>query len=215
MIHFMVDFENVGNRGLQGIEYLNADDALTMFYSQSCTKLQNGFFTQIVKSGAELNICKLHNQGKNGIDFYIASKIGEVLGNGYKGTVAIVSSDKGFRAVQDYWKHCVDGCHNIILKHNIEQCIVSSNENSERRHFIQEKIRYVDIETAYEDYKKKTRIHNELSILFSKEQCKTIIESVTNIMKEDGSKRTIYLNILKHFGRKNGLLIYRRIQELI
>ena len=73
----------------------------------------------------------------------------------------------------------------------------------------------MDIETAYEDYKKKTRIHNELSILFSKEQCKTIIESVINIMKEDGSRRTIYLNILKHFGRKNGLLIYRRIQELI
>lgn len=82
MIHFMVDLENTGSRGLQGVEYLESDDRITIFYSQSCLKIERGKLQQIAEAGSKLNICRLQNVGKNALDFYIASRIGEVYGKG-------------------------------------------------------------------------------------------------------------------------------------
>ena len=110
MIHFMIDFENTRNRGLQGAEYLQPDDSVTIFYSQVCMKIEWKWFCQLKESGCNFRICKLQKAGKNALDFYIASHIGEMYGQGYNGMTAIVSNDAGFRAVREYWKNCFLYC---------------------------------------------------------------------------------------------------------
>ena len=152
MIHFMIDFENTRNRGLQGAEYLQPDDSVTVFYSQACIKIERKRFCQLKESGCDFRICKLQKTGKNALDFYIASRIGEIYGQGYAGMTAIVSNDAGFRAVKEYWKSCAAVSRNIILRPNIEQCIFSSGENSFRQQQISAEKQEVHLEEEYEKY---------------------------------------------------------------
>lgn len=70
LIHFMIDFENTKSRGLQGAEYLQADDAVTIFYSQACMKIEWERFRQIKESGCKFKICKLQKVRKNGLCIY-------------------------------------------------------------------------------------------------------------------------------------------------
>lgn len=154
MIHFMVDFENVKSAGLHGSEYLCSDDGVTIFYSNTCLKIEKEKMDDILKSGCGLHICKLQNMGKNALDFYIASRIGEVFGSGYQGEIAIISKDKGFQAVQDYWRYAKSP-KNIVLNTNIEQCILFSGEKSERHDLIHRKKEHVDIEQEYRKYQEQ------------------------------------------------------------
>ena len=92
----MIDFENTGSRVLQGAEYLQPDDSVTIFYSQICMKIEQKPLRQLKESGCSFRICKLQKPGKNALDFYIASHIGEIYGQGYTGMIAIVSNDAGY-----------------------------------------------------------------------------------------------------------------------
>ena len=98
MLHFMIDLENTRSAGLQGAEYLTAADQVTIFYSKACVQITFGRMQELLASGCGMEVCRLVNTGKNALDFYIASRIGEVYGQGFEGTIAIVSNDKGFRA---------------------------------------------------------------------------------------------------------------------
>lgn len=154
MIHFMIDFENVKSGGLAGSEYLCAYDRMTIFYSVCCQYIESKRMRQIRDAGCELDICRVQNNGKNALDFYIASKIGELYGSGYKGDIAIVSNDKGFRAVQEYWSGSFED-RKIVLKPNLEQCILFSGESSVRRRLIQDKRKKVHIESEFQKYQEK------------------------------------------------------------
>lgn len=146
MFHFMIDLENTRGMGLQGAEYLCADDFVTIFYSRFCARVERGRLRQIAEAGSVLELCRLQRSGKNAMDYYIASRVGERFGGGYQGTIAIVSSDKGYSAVQDYWACCAEPARKVVLQPNIEQCIGRSDEDSARRRAIQERLEEVDLQ---------------------------------------------------------------------
>lgn len=215
MFHFMIDLENTGSKGLQGAEYLSAEDCVTVFYSQSCLKIESGKLQQIMDAGSILKICRLKNTGKNALDFYIASKTGEVFGGGYRGIVAIVSRDKGYRAVQDYWKNCVAPTRKVVIQSDIEQCILVSDEDSVRRELIREKLREVNLETQYECYAEQLRIRNELEACFADTAYRDLVGQMVNIVKGRKGNRLLYLDTIKQFGRKRGLEIYTRLRQVV
>ena len=54
MASILVDYENVcSTNGLRGVEYLNENDALILFYSQSCEKIRSEYIGAIEKSCCE------------------------------------------------------------------------------------------------------------------------------------------------------------------
>ena len=161
MIHFMVDWENVQHNGLQGSQYLCKTDSITIFYSGACNRIEQGDLQNLLHSGCELQICKLVRSGKNALDFYISSRIGALFGSGYEGHVAIVSRDKGFQAVQDYWAHCVKPQRKIVISPSLETCIAAVNEPSERRKHIQRSLQVVNLETEFQKYHEKQYVHRE------------------------------------------------------
>lgn len=129
---FLVDYENVGNMGMQGCHYLNASDHIIIFYSETRKNMERRFLEDITNSGCVFEICKLCKNGKNALDFYIASKLGEMFGGGNDGIAVIVSRDAGFQAVRDYWEKRAAQRRKVLLSNSVEDGIVSSNENSDR-----------------------------------------------------------------------------------
>ena len=213
MIHFMIDFENVQSVGLQGSEYLCADDSVTIFYSEYCKQIDQGEMRNILASGCEVDICKLNKVGKNALDFYITSRIGQLYGAGYSGDIAVVSRDKGFQAVQDYWRK--DSSKKIILKPDIAQCIASSGETSARSSIIREKKKVVNLEREFEKYKERKKIQNQVKKLFPDKRYHAAIGKIVDVLQTKPTHKGLYLNMLKHFGKKNGLEIYHIVKNVV
>lgn len=217
MFHFMIDLENTRSKGLQGAEYLSPEDQVTVFYSQSCLKVEKGKLQQIIDAGSILDICRLQRNGKNALDFYITSRIGELFGAGYQGMVAIVSNDKGYCAVQDYWAKCVKPSRSIILQPNIEQCIGCSGENSARRKLIQEGMQEVNLETQYGLYGNRLRMRQILEKGFADTVYRDLLGQIAGMVEEQKGQgnRMLYLDAVRRFGRKKGLEIYRKIKQIL
>ena len=215
MIHFMIDFENTRSRGLQGAEYLQADDSVTIFYSQVCMKIEQKRFCQLKESGCGFRICKLQKSGKNALDFYIASRIGEMYGQGYTGMTAIVSNDAGFRAVKEYWKSSAAVSRDIILRPNIEQCIFSSGENSFRQRRISAEMQEIHLEEEYEKYAEQQRIRKGLEYSFANTDYENMIGQIMNMIESPKPLKILYLDSVKQFGKRDGLHIYHMVKQII
>jgi hypothetical protein len=214
-LHFMIDFENIRDRGLDGAEYLTEDDSVTIFFSRSCQKVGQGKLQKVFDSGCKLDICQLQNTGKNAVDFYIASRIGELYGNGYTGITAIISNDNGYKAVREYWKNCTLNKREVVIKPDIQQSIVSANENSTRRIEIQKMLKDADILEEFKKYKEKTRVRKELVELFADSEYAGMVEQIMDIIEGESRHKNIYLGSLKRFGRKKGVEIYQKLKQII
>lgn len=129
---FLIDYENVGNMGMKGCRYLNVSDYIIIFYSESRKNMERRYLEEITNAGCVFEICKLCKNGKNALDFYIASKIGEMFGSGFEGTAVIVSRDAGFQAVRDYWDKRAVRKRDVLLANCVEDGIVCSKEDRNR-----------------------------------------------------------------------------------
>ena len=166
-MQFMVDFENTGSAGLRGASFLLPEDTVTIFYSESSDKAESGFMSDIFASGCVCRGYKLFRSGKNSLDFYIASELGRIFGNGYAGKAAIVSKDQGFKGVADFWRYCSDEKHMVILDSTIEKCIHEAQERNERTYHVRQRLKRVSIEAELSAYKERNRmkslVHNALA----------------------------------------------------
>ena len=136
MAAILVDYENVfASNGLKGVDALRADDILIIFYSDSCGKIRHDYMQLINDSGCDFHIVKLKKRGKNALDFYIDAECG-ILGAQGEKQFAIISNDKGFQAVLDYF-HVKDSTSDIQLVKagNIESALIMLNapDNADRR----------------------------------------------------------------------------------
>jgi anthranilate/para-aminobenzoate synthase component I len=210
----MIDFENVRSAGLRGCEYLCADDSVTIFYSNACPNIEQGSMQHLMVSRCQLDICKLQNTGKNALDFYIASKIGQVVGSGYAGHIVIVSNDKGFSAVRDYFKKYSDG-RLIVVKADIEHGILASGEISDRQQLIQTCHKSLNLEAEYEKYRERRNIQANLEQLFADTEYEEQITRIMEVVQEGKIPKTLYLNSLKKFGRQDRIYIYNRLKQIV
>ena len=215
MIHFMIDFENTKSGGLRGAEYLQSDDAVTIFYSQACMKIEQGRFRQLKESGCHFDICKLRKTGKNALDFYIASHIGEIYGQGYNGITAIVSRDTGFHAVKDYWKSCASVSRNIILQSDIEKCILISGENSPRQRQIRGEKQELRLEDEHQKYIEQLRIRRALTDCFADSDYEDMTDRIMGLIVPRKPLKLIYLDSVKQFGKRDGLSIYHTVKNIL
>ncbi|MCM1091146.1 MAG: PIN domain-containing protein [Butyrivibrio sp.] len=210
---FLVDYENVGNIGMKGCHYLNASDHVIVFYSDAKKNMERRFLENITKSGCVFEVCKLCNKGKNALDFYIASKLGELFGSGFEGTSVIVSCDSGYQAVQDYWGKRAERKRRVLLAASVEDGIVSSNENSERVKELKRLRENLTIGGFYVDYTEQLRLKTVIKKLFDGTEYEELTEQIQKLMEsKERTPRIIYLNCLHIFGREDGLAIYNKMK---
>lgn len=210
---FLIDYENIGNAGMKGCGYLNEQDHVIVFFSEAKKHMEQRMLGNITASGCMFDICKLCRTGKNALDFYIASRIGELVGGGYKGIIAVISNDSGFAAVRDYWENRAVHRRKVLLSSSIEDGIVSGNENNGRTRMLRQLREKLEIEAYYSDYTEKLRIKAVLQELFENTEYESRIEEIQDMIEgKEKSSKVVYLSSLHLFGKKSGLEIYNKIK---
>ncbi len=210
---FLIDYENVGNAGMKGCHYLNASDHIIIFYSETRKNIERRFLDDITNSRCTFEICKLYKNGKNALDFYMTSKLGELFGAGFEETAVIVSHDTGFQAVRDYWDKRAIHRRRVLIANCVEDGIVSSNESSDRTRELKQLRENLSIGGFFADYTEKLRIRAVIKSLFEGTEYEEMTEEIQKLM--EGNRKTskiIYLSCLHFFGKDSGLAIYNRMK---
>lgn len=106
MRYFFIDYENVKNQGLNGIERLSETDAVIIFYSQNANTITFDTHKKLCDSRADIRFECVDVGTKNSLDFQLATYIGYVIGkteddsNAYR----LVTRDSDFGVTGRFWK---------------------------------------------------------------------------------------------------------------
>ena len=214
-MYFLIDHENVNNNGYKGSEFLLPEDTVEIFYSNSCKNIMSGLFKDMEMAGCNIKICKLFQTRKNALDFYITSRVGELIGDGYDGSITIVSGDQGFKSVQEYWTNVTSNKKKVYLVPTIADAIVCAGEVNDRTKILRERMKSVSIENEYARYEEKNRIRRILIEKFKDTGFCDKVNEIEKIYEEKSSKKIMYLDSIKRFGKKDGLFIYQCVKELV
>lgn len=101
---YLVDYENVHDTGLKGIDSLKNSDKTIVFYSKNIKNIPFDLHVEIINSEAKSEYIKTGKTAKNYLDFQLSSYLGYCIGKGYNDKIIIVSKDTGYDAVVDLWK---------------------------------------------------------------------------------------------------------------
>ena len=212
-LQFMIDYENVREAGLSGVEHLCDTDALTIFYSASCDKVSKGVMDSILKSGCRFMAVRLKRTGKNALDFYIVSQIGELFGEGFEGKVVVVSRDKGYIAMKDYWAGRGIPESRILLKATVKDGIVAANENSARCRQICGDSAQLSIGQEYARYQEREHLKKKIENIFAGTEYEESIMRIFELTEEEKKAKGLYIGSLKRFGKADGTKIYRVLKQ--
>lgn len=171
----------------------------------------------IIDSGCKFRVIKLKGAGKNALDFYIAAECGVMSERG-EDEIAIISNDKGFQAVIDFFAMDQETLNVRIVKaENIENALTlfTNPEDKQRRKLLLHRKTFLDLTTEYGKIEERNRISRELTQLLKGtmyEEKNTEILNLVFTRKSQG-KKALYTGALHEFGRKDGTKIYQMIKD--
>lgn len=113
MAVFYVDFENVGNIGIEGIEKLSEDDKVIIFYSNRAENLKVANVEKIMNSEAEISFRWVQNGYPNALDFHLITLM--LCEMTEDNIYYIVSRDKGYDICIAAAKTC-DRCNMVRIE---------------------------------------------------------------------------------------------------
>lgn len=214
-MYFLVDYENVNYMGLEGTEFLERKDNICIFYSEVCNTIQAYHLNNIKKSGCEFDICKLVKIRDNALDYYIASKVGEIFAIDENARIAIISNDRGFLALMDYWKTRLKKSQCLVKASSIIKSI--SCLCGRRKKNIDERMAICCLQYEFQKFKEEMSvcdvIEEEVLKVIGGEKGRGITRQIVEIMKKSDGLRMLYINMIREIGKIQGIELYRGIKE--
>ena len=125
---FLVDFENTHSGGLNSFKKLSETDEIEIFYSDSVNSMTFDLHTRILKSRAKFVYTKITNGTKNALDFILLTQLACKISENPNDNYFIISKDKGFDVICDWWK---DKKVNVVRIEEISRFETSLNNITE------------------------------------------------------------------------------------
>lgn len=100
---YFVDFENVSEQGLYGIETLTPKDRVILFYSQQNISLPATHLCACIHAQMKAEHFQIKKIADNYLDFQLATYLGFYAAKHPKKSLVIVSKDNDFIPVIDFW----------------------------------------------------------------------------------------------------------------
>ena len=108
MAYYLIDFEKVKSRGMEGVELLAEEDTVCIFYSDTADSMTIDLHRKLDETKAQIIYNKLAVGTKNALDFQLATYLGYLIceqqREGIHPDYFIVTKDNGFTSLMVYWK---------------------------------------------------------------------------------------------------------------
>ena len=108
MAYYLIDFENVKSRGMEGVELLTEEDTVCIFYSDNADSMTFDLHRKLNETKANIIYHKVAVGTKNALDFQLATYLGYLIceqqREGIHPNYFIVTKDTGFTSLMVYWK---------------------------------------------------------------------------------------------------------------
>lgn len=108
MAYYLIDFENVKSRGMEGVELLTEEDTVCIFYSDNADSMTFDLHRKLNETKANIIYHKVAVGTKNALDFQLATYLGYLIcgqqNEGIHPDYFIVTKDNGFTSLMVYWK---------------------------------------------------------------------------------------------------------------
>ena len=108
MAYYLIDFENVKSRGMEGVELLTEEDTVCIFYSDNADSMTFDLHRKLNETKANIIYHKVAVGTKNALDFQLATYLGYLIceqqREGMHPNYFIVTKDNGFTSLMVYWK---------------------------------------------------------------------------------------------------------------
>lgn len=108
MAYYLIDFENVKSRGMEGVELLTEEDTVCIFYSDNADCMTFDLHQKLNETKAKIIYHKVAVGTKNALDFQLATYLGYLICEQQRDDIHpnyfIVTKDNGFTSLMVYWK---------------------------------------------------------------------------------------------------------------
>lgn len=188
---YLVDYENVNQKGVNGIQQLKLtkSDKVVIYYSNNANSLTFELHRELMRLDAEIEYRKITCDSKNALDFILVCELGRFTALNPDDCYYIVSNDGDYDNVIKY----INGHYNCSIKKikTISQNIVNVNkkeepapESSDSKLINLVENEEIDkVQAVIDAYRTKSAIHNNLVKIFG-EKGKTIYEKIKPLLKD-------------------------------
>lgn len=122
--HFLIDFENVHEGGLNGFSALSANDHVYLFYTKNASLINLRVLVDVIESGIRAHFSAYEiASGKQSLDMQLVSFLGSLIGSEQDSNhrYIIVSRDADYRNTIAFWNGM--GINRIEMVPSIERYI--------------------------------------------------------------------------------------------
>lgn len=111
MSTYLIDFENVKSGGLAGIEHIRKEDSVHLFWSARENKITIEMMELIRSSESEIVMHKAVTGERDALDHQLCSYLGFLAGGRGETDFVIVSNDKAYDHLIEFWRKMNDRIH--------------------------------------------------------------------------------------------------------
>ena len=187
MTYYLIDYENTGENGLEGLSDLGSGDQVIIFYSENADKMSFDLHQRLQECYAAIEFRKITIGKKNALDFQLAAYLGYLMAREESGRFCIVSSDLGYEVLLDFWKG-----KNIKL---IDSIAAETEKNVKERSQLEENLRQMvgqdDLQLVMRCIstgKSKQVINNLLVKQFGSKKAGELYKKIKPLLKEKKGK---------------------------
>jgi len=125
-VNYLIDFENVGVKGLEGAEKLSKNDYVHIFSTKNAPKITTATLATLNKTNLTVHEVPAKKQS---VDMHLVSYLGYLIGtDGNSSKYFIISKDTDYVNIIKYWEKEIN--ITVNYKENLDHEQITSSENS-------------------------------------------------------------------------------------
>ncbi len=210
--HYLVDFENVGLKGLEGAEKLSAQDRIHLFSTEKAAKIDTATLSRLNVPGFKVYEVPSRKQS---VDMHLVSWLGYLLAEGEDARYVIVSNDTDYDGIIRFWK--AQKGVSVQRRANMKNAGPQKPTLSAKKPEAGDRPAQGAGKPAARD---KVALNQAVQLALGRagidnNQIGYVASRVAKHYGKDHCKQGVYRDIISKFGQKKGLEVYNCIRSLL
>ena len=204
---FLIDFENVHSEGMTGVDHLTDSDEVVIFYSNNADSVSFDVLHKLMFCKSKLSYYKIKRGGKNALDFQLSCYLGYRIHKDPEAEYYIISKDCGYDFIMDFWSCGYISTEPVIRRFGNIKTLLQWTDGQKRQKT--EAISALESLIQAETEQESEPAQEQLPLILESDEADT----VDFLMSSAKNSHDLYINIVKRFGQKRGLEIYRNYKN--